>query len=91
MEELFDNFFLVLLFYMFVYFVITLGLNILFCVLCAKKNWKARQIALINMIIKLAQIPAYIAIFFLGTVCLLSIFTFGFTLFSFYMTASPSL
>ena len=81
MEEFFDNFFLVLLFYMFIYFVVTLGLNIVFCALCAKRKWEARQIALINMIIKLAQIPAYVAVFLLGIVCLLGIFTIGFVLF----------
>ncbi len=81
MEELFDNFFLVLLFYMGIYFLLTLVLTAVFAVWCLAGKAEAKRIALANMVIKLAQIPAYVVIFVIGVICLISLFTIGFTIF----------
>ena len=48
---------------------------------CLAKGWGARQTAFFNMLIKLVQIPAYLAIFVLGVLFFLTIFTYAFSVF----------
>lgn len=40
-------------------------------------TWSARELAHVNMLVKLIQIPAYILIFVAGVACLVTIFTVG--------------
>lgn len=83
MEELFGNFILNLALWMLLYFAIAIAGLVMFIVLSIIKKWDYKEISKINMEIKLAQIPAYIAIFILGVLCFITIFTFGFTIFFF--------
>lgn len=83
-ETLMDTVFHYNVFYCII-FILILGLialiaSISICVLGYLKKWTQNDMALINMIIKLAQIPAYIAIFILGFIFLLTIFTYGFVI-----------
>ncbi len=80
-DSLFNNNVLILLFYLFLFFMVSLACNIIFFVLGICKNWNSRKISMANMIIKCVQIPAYILIFVLGIVFLFTIFTFGFSIF----------
>lgn len=80
MEELFDNFFLVMIFYLMGYFVITFALILAYIILSRIRKWDPKEMAKINMIVKAVQIPAYLAIFILGLICSLTIFTIGFTI-----------
>lgn len=81
MEELFNNFFLYILIYMFFYFIFALVCNIIYISLSFKKKWDKKEVLKINMIIKIVQIPAYIAIFVLGLIFMLTLFTIGFSIF----------
>lgn len=83
MEELFGNFILNLALWMLLYFGVAIAFLVIFIVLSIVKKWDYKEISKINMEIKLAQIPAYIAIFILGVLCFITIFTFGFTIFFF--------
>lgn len=53
---------------------------VVFCALSLAKRWCASEMARWNMIVKLCQIPAYIAIFVLGACFLISIFGIPFVL-----------
>jgi hypothetical protein len=61
--------------------LISLLMSVSIVVASYVKKWSAHAMALYNMVIKLAQIPAYVIIFILGVLLLLSIFTYGFTVF----------
>lgn len=67
----------------------SLPLSIIYAVRCVKEKAPAREIAKANMIVKLIHIPAYLAIFFIGCICFVTIFTFWFvvplTLFDLYL------
>lgn len=56
-------------------------LNTAFVALCVTQGWNGRQTAKVNMIIKLAQVPAYVAIFVLGVLCFMTILTFMLSMF----------
>ncbi len=79
MNTLFSNNAYILLFYIFLLFIISLICNISFLILSISQKWSSGKIAYINMIIRLIQIPAYILIFTMGIICMLTIFTFGFS------------
>lgn len=51
----------------------------IFFLLSVKHHWEPLFLAKTAMIVKLLQIPAYIAIFILGLLCMISIFTFAAT------------
>lgn len=71
-----DNFYLGIL-YLFILWVIALISVIVLNVKHFMKKTEAVRVASINMVIKIAQIPAYVFIFVAGLACLLTIFTFG--------------
>ncbi len=60
-----------LLAYGFIAFILT----VTFTALCLALGWDGKQVAKANMIIKLAQVPAYIAIFILGVFCFIAVIT----------------
>lgn len=80
METVFNNNILYCIILIMILGLISLLASISICVLGYLKKWTPIEMAYINMIIKLAQIPAYIAIFVLGVIFLLTIFTFGFVI-----------
>ena len=75
--------------YLLLYFIAALAILAVVSFVCSvsitaksiAKKWNAQETARLNMIIKLSQIPAYIAIFVLGAIFLITIFTFAFTFF----------
>lgn len=81
MEELFQGFAPVMLFYLAVWFIVALICNAIYIAISAVKKCDTTELLKTNMIVKIAQIPAYIAIFVLGVLCIMTIFTIGFTLF----------
>jgi len=83
MEELFRNSILVMALYLSVYVLLAFVCNISYVLICRAKNVQAKEMAKANMIVKLTQIPGYIAVFVLGAVSLLAIFTIGFAFFFF--------
>lgn len=58
-------------------FVVSLIGNVIFLVLSIYKKWNCKKVALYNMVVKLLQIPAYIAIFLLGALSFSTLFTMG--------------
>ena len=70
-----------LLFVIFVTIVISFICTLVYMPFCLAKGWGARQTAFFNMLIKLVQIPAYLAIFVLGVLFFLTIFTYAFSVF----------
>ncbi len=76
---------LLLLCMLFLLFIVSFICNAVFVSLSMVQKWDARGIALANMVVKLIQIPAYLAIFVLGVFFFISVFTFAFSIFSFYM------
>ena len=65
-----------LLFVIFVTIVISFICTLVYMPFCLAKGW-----AFFNMLIKLVQIPAYLAIFVLGVLFFLTIFTYAFSVF----------
>lgn len=79
MEVVFDNnALLVLLFFAFC-ILFAFILSGVFFLLSIKNQWEPLVLSKTAMIVKLFQIPAYIAIFILGLLCMISIFTFAAT------------
>ena len=60
--------------------IIALVFAITLSIISRKRKWDAQRLTRINMTIKLIQIPAYIVIFLLGLIFLITIFTMGFSL-----------
>lgn len=60
--------------------LIALVVGIVYFVLAIRKGWDALALAKYAMILKLAQIPTYIAIFALGVLLLITIFTIPFSI-----------
>lgn len=80
-EQFFGNNGLWLLFMIFVTIVISFICTLVYMPFCLAKGWGARQTAFFNMLIKLVQIPAYLAIFVLGVLFFITIFTYAFSVF----------
>lgn len=59
-------------------FMVSLICNVIFLVLSIYKKWDCKKVALYNMVLKIVQIPAYIAVFFLGALSFSTLFTMGF-------------
>ena len=79
MDSVFQNNVLLLVLVFVIYAVIALGLSGLCFYLSRKKNWDSLSMAKTAVIIKLIQIPGYIAVYILGAVCLITVFTFAIT------------
>ncbi len=76
-DRLFSNNIFVPLGFLLLIGVILYILNICFLLMVKNGKWAAQELAKANMIVKLAQIPAYIFIFAIGLLCGLMIFTIG--------------
>lgn len=76
MTTVFDDNALYLTGALFLYCMLVGGLGILCYILSIKKKWDALAIARTAMIVKLVQTPASLCILALGTVLLITIFTF---------------
>ncbi len=66
---------------LFLLFLVAFICNAVFVSLSMVQKWNAKGIALANMVVKLIQIPAYLAIFVLGVLFFISIFTYVFSIF----------
>lgn len=58
-------------------FIVSLICNAIFLVLSIDKKWDCKKVTLFNMVIKIVQIPAYIAVFLLGALSFSTLFTMG--------------
>ena len=63
----------------FVLFFAALVCNIIYTCLAFAKRQDAKELLTVNMVVKCIQIPAYILIFLMGIMCLMTIFTMGFS------------
>ncbi len=81
MEELFQSFAPVMLIYVLIWLIVALLCNVIYIVISTVRKEDTVKLLKTNMIVKIAQIPAYIAIFVLGVLCFMTIFTIGFTIF----------
>jgi len=59
--------------------LIAAGMCVIFLILALRRRWEPCFVAKVAMILKLIQIPAYIVIFILGVLFLLTVFTIPFT------------
>ncbi len=78
-ENLFSNNIFVPLILLLFFGILMYIINILFLLQARQGRWSARELARTNMIVKLAQIPAYVFIFVVGVICMIMIFTVGIT------------
>ena len=79
MESVFDSNALFLIAALLLYFILTALLSIICFVVSIYAKWDALSLAKAAMITKLIQIPAYILIFALGFMFLITIFTYPFS------------
>ena len=80
METIFDNNALYLIAALFLYCLLAVVLSVVFFFVSIRKNWDALSLAKFAMIVKLIQAPAYLCIFVLGCLFLVTIFTIPFTI-----------
>jgi len=85
MESVFDGNAVYLLAALLLYCVLAGGLSIICFFVSIHKKWDALSLAKTAMIMKLAQIPAYVLIFVLGVVFVITIFTIPFSIGLFVM------
>lgn len=76
-DSLFEEQFFPLLLCLCVIWVLGLFLTALFLAVDARRKTPALTLARINMLVKLAHIPAYVVIFILGLSMMLTLFTMG--------------
>lgn len=76
-ENIFFNNVYIPLFLILQFGIIMYIVNFVFIVRAWNGTWGARELAHVNMLVKLIQIPAYIFIFLAGLACLITIFTMG--------------
>ena len=81
MENIFRNNALNLLLALLIYCIVAISLSVVCFVVSIRKGWDALSLAKSALIIKLIQVPAYIAIFVLGLMFAITIFTFAFSIF----------
>ena len=79
MESVFHNNALILLAALFIYCIAAAVLTGICFLVSIHKNWDALAVAKTAMIIKLAQVPAYILIYALGVLFVITIFTIPFS------------
>lgn len=77
----FDDVYIMILAFI-IFGAVWLAMNIVFLtlVVVGKLKYEASVMARTHMIVKLVQIPAYIGIFIMGLLCLLTFFTFAFSI-----------
>lgn len=80
MESVFDNNALYLIAVLLLYCILTGVLSVVCFFVSLHKRWDAVSLAKTAMIMKLVQIPAYVLLFALGVVFLITIFTFPFSI-----------
>jgi len=80
MESVFDSNALYLITAMLLYCILTGALSIVCFFISIHKKWDAISLAKTAMIMKLAQVPAYILIFALGAAFVVTIFTIPFAI-----------
>ena len=80
MESVFDSNALLLIAALLLYFILTALLSIICFVVSIYAKWDALSLAKAAMITKLIQIPAYVLIFVLGFMFLITIFTYPFSI-----------
>lgn len=78
-----ENPFLILL-WLGIWFFVSLLANVAFLLLALGKQWSGKSLALISMVLKLIQIPAYVVIFLLGCVFAITIWLFAFVIVLFF-------
>lgn len=69
-----------LLLILIVMYVVALVCAVIAFVASLKKKRKILEVLRVNMIVKLIHIPAYLFIFVVGLLCMITIFTFGITI-----------
>ena len=79
-EAVFDSNALYLIAALFLYCILTAMLSIVCFFVSIYKKWDAISLAKTAMIMKLAQVPAYVLIFALGAVFVITIFTIPFSI-----------
>lgn len=67
-----------------IWFFVSLLANLAFFLLALGKQWAGKSLALISMVLKLVQIPAYVTIFLLGCVFAITIWLFAFVIVLFF-------
>ncbi|HEX3017860.1 MAG TPA: hypothetical protein VHP31_08420 [Caproicibacter sp.] len=77
METIFHNDIFCGLLYLLIFYAAALVCSVATFIIGLVKKWNPQELLHINMVIKLIHIPAYILIFIIGLVCLLTIFTFA--------------
>jgi len=80
MESVFDGNGLYLLLAFFLYCMLATALGAVGFIVGICKKWDAVSLAKFAMIVKLIQIPAYLVIFVLGVLLMITIFTFPFAI-----------
>ena len=80
MESVFDSNALYLIAALFLYCILTGMLSIVCFFVSIYKKWNAISLAKAAMIMKLVQVPAYVLIFALGAVFVITIFTLPFSI-----------
>lgn len=80
METLFRSNALLLIAALTIYCMITLAVSVGYFVIGIRKGWDALALAKCAMLLKLAQVPAYVAIFVLGVLLAFTIFTIPFSI-----------
>lgn len=77
MHSVFQSNGFLLLLAVLLFWVVSLGCAVATCVMSLARKWDSYELARANMILKLIPVPAYILIFLLGCVFLITIFTFA--------------
>lgn len=85
MEDIFDGNGLLLIGTLLVFCLIATILNLIYFFVSIGRGWDVISMAKTAMIIKLIQIPAYIAIFVVGLACAITIFTFAVSILLFFL------
>lgn len=80
MDSVFDSNALYLIAALLLYYILAVALSIVCFVVSIYAKWDALSLAKAAMIIKLIQIPAYVLIFVLGLMLLITIFTYPFSI-----------
>lgn len=79
-ENLFGNLFLYPLFGILIVGIILYILNMILIIKAGNGKYSGKKMAKTHLIVKLVQIPAYIGIFLISILCLITIFTAGFSI-----------
>ena len=79
MKWIFQNNGLLLLAFFAVFALLSILLSVLCFVMSLRQQWDPISLAKTAMIVKLIQIPAYLIVFVIGVLMILSIFTFAFS------------